>query len=71
MDRTPAVITMAEFAVFQPGMQALSVRTHARSFGSLNSVAGGGSGSHQLDVVGLAVAAAALIAIAHFMRKKI
>lgn len=67
MDRSPAVITMAEFAVYQPGMQALSVRTQQRSFAALNSMTGGGG---HLDVIGLAVAMGVLLAIAHFGRKK-
>ncbi len=69
MDRNPAVVTMAEFGVYQPGMAALSVRTQQRSFTALNQFAGGAGGGG-LDIVGLAVAVGVIILIAHLARGK-
>ena len=67
MDRNPAVVTAAEFSVYQPGMAALSVRTQQRSFTSLNEFAGGGGG---VDLMGLAVVVGVIILFAHLARKK-
>lgn len=66
MDRNPAVVTMAEFAVYQPGLAALSVRTNQRSFSSLNQYAGGSSGG--LNLIGLAVAVGVVLVVAHLAR---
>ena len=68
MDRTPAVITAAEYAVYQPGMAALSVRTQQRSFTGLNSLAPGGT--HGVDLVGLAVVVGIVLVVAHLARGK-
>lgn len=67
MDRNPAVVTMAEFSVYQPGMQALTVRTQPRSFSALNQYAGGSSG---VDLVGLAVVVGVVLLLAHLARGK-
>lgn len=64
MDRTPAVITAAEYSVYQPGMAALTVRTQPRSFTSLNAFASGGAGGG-VDVVGLAVVIGVVLLVAH------
>lgn len=58
---------MAEFSVYQPGMQALTVRTQPRSFASLNQFAGSGS---QIDLVGLAVVVGVILVLAHLARRK-
>jgi len=65
VDRNPAVVTMAEFGVYQPGMAALSVRTQQRSFNSLNQYAGGRAGG--LDLVGLGVAVVAVVVVFHYL----
>lgn len=67
MDRNPAVVTMAEFGVYQPGMAALSVRTQQRSFSGLNQFAGGASFGG-VDILGLAVVVGLIVLVAHLAR---